>query len=354
MGSTVLCGKQASAFITKDGTKIYALFEATYEKNLSSRTPVWGCIAFGTYEAVLKGLYGSASICYGGMLQSSRGHIEPGNYLKAWGRELKQPVQLITDEPIELRVGSGISNCLDKSKWNDQREIFLKHQKYQQCEALDNGEKIHLTIDEDLDLLLDLFGAGKGMYAPWRIINRNMLMTLPNQDLAPTITRTNDVTHSYSCYRYKVPYDEIFLLSKDGGPLEIQLDPMFDWITISAYELALNDPAAGINAISTFSDMCKSAPPLPDNTRLHIRVNPDEVKVPVYSIECAQKMKAFANTETAEGSDFCIELNALADSEKGLLRFLKPAQYIVILPEVADVVQTTKVVEQFDMFAIFA
>lgn len=33
MGASVLCGKQASGFITKDGTKIYALFEATYEKN---------------------------------------------------------------------------------------------------------------------------------------------------------------------------------------------------------------------------------------------------------------------------------------------------------------------------------
>lgn len=83
MGATVVTGKAVAAFHhPTTGEVIYLAFEETYEKNCHPHTPRWDPRAIGTFEQVMKVLYGSAAACEGGMLQTRSGHTKPELYLK--------------------------------------------------------------------------------------------------------------------------------------------------------------------------------------------------------------------------------------------------------------------------------
>ena len=57
MGSTITVGKHAAAFRAADGLVYYALYEKTYESNVSPKTPRWSCVHFGTLDSAIKRIF---------------------------------------------------------------------------------------------------------------------------------------------------------------------------------------------------------------------------------------------------------------------------------------------------------
>ena len=106
MGSTITVGKHAAAFRAADGLVYYALYEKTYESNVSPKTPRWSCVHFGTLDSAIKRIFDLGSECEGGMLCGpAKRQILPENYIRAWLKLMKAP-QAMLERPVTLRTGS--------------------------------------------------------------------------------------------------------------------------------------------------------------------------------------------------------------------------------------------------------
>ena len=108
MGSTYSVGKAAGVIVDPStGGTYYALFEETFESNVSPRTPRWSAIHFGTERSCIEMIVKVSSACEGGMLKGSRGDILPENYIRQWRHALRDAGRL-SRTTISVTVGEGL------------------------------------------------------------------------------------------------------------------------------------------------------------------------------------------------------------------------------------------------------
>ena len=111
MGSIITVSKHAAAFRAADGLVYFALYEKTYESNVSPKTPRWSCIHFGTLDSAIRRIFDFGGSCEGGMLCGpARRPILPETYIGHWLRLMKAP-HAMPDRRVILRTGDGFANA---------------------------------------------------------------------------------------------------------------------------------------------------------------------------------------------------------------------------------------------------
>ncbi|PWD01973.1 hypothetical protein [Pseudomonas amygdali] len=169
MGATVTTGKLVAAFNNADGKTFYVLYEETYEKNVTPRTPRWGARAIGDLAAVMRIIFWSASSCEGGMLLGTGGrNITPEGYIAGWLKELENPVEL-DDFQFELSVSKGWSAVIGEDEF-----VKVKPQLEEVvggaalAKALEDGQTVGASLYADSEALGVIFN---GMHlGAWRIL----------------------------------------------------------------------------------------------------------------------------------------------------------------------------------------
>jgi hypothetical protein len=267
MGATVTTGKKASAFVQPDGAIVYILFESTYEKNCSPHTSHWGCIAIGYYEDVLQRIFLHASSCEGGMLQSRSGHIKPENYIAAWQRELAAPTEM-PNVAIQLKSGSSLYSTIPSSRLEETRIALTRLGRLDAFEAILVGE-VSVCLHDDIALILAVYGV-KGPLAPWRILAQGECLTAPQPHLAAPVR--NGSMSVLPARVYKLD-DQELVVQIGAAPWQHggwSYSVVGNYVTDVAYALELQKTGSAKRSISEFRDLCESAPPLPDGTRVQI------------------------------------------------------------------------------------
>lgn len=322
MGATVTCNKSIAAFKNAAGKHFYLAFEETYEKNVYPHTPRWSCIAFGTYQDVLKRIFAYASGCEGGCLQTRSGMTTPELYLKGWQKVFEKPVLFCTEYPQKLRIEKYWNTPLPEESWEKAKQVFLNHDREDLVSILSTvGGEISLSLVDDTDLFIDLYGVN-GVMSPWRIFSKHQCHTLANEDLRPTKPRGDFSNPKQQFLRYG---ENVFKLMPSNEWQEIGWDysVVSDYIKSTACEAELASPGIGISLITAFRQQVSNAPKLPMNTKVQITVDPDDIQS--YKVDYARK---FANRNGFdENSDaFTVDFDQLHVNERAQVLYLDSKQ----------------------------
>lgn len=110
MGATVTTRCAIQFVDTGNGIGFFML-EEKYEKNVYPHTPRWSFVGMGYREQILKQVFGYASDCYGGMLQSRSGPLSTPAYVKRWKKALDTatalPCSSMQVDVVDMEYGSG-------------------------------------------------------------------------------------------------------------------------------------------------------------------------------------------------------------------------------------------------------
>ncbi|MGH8159279.1 MAG: hypothetical protein ACREPQ_14255 [Rhodanobacter sp.] len=158
MSSTISVGRRAAAFRAND-VIYYALFETTFESNVSPKTPRECCVAFGTAAQVNAWILKAMASCVSGCLRRPGADFTPDGYLRSWRSALTAPLALL-DRDITITPD------------RDTLAAMRKHGYTTQAALLEQGLDCVLRLHADAGAAADLIGErsdGTGP-APWRVI----------------------------------------------------------------------------------------------------------------------------------------------------------------------------------------
>lgn len=273
MGATVTTGKTAAAFVKKDGTVVYVLFEKTYEKNCHPHTPRWSCWGVGEFKDILDRIFRGAAACEGGMLQGTHGHIRPESYITSWMTALKNPVAL-NNEDIHLKVGDSFYSSIPAADLEKVEEILAAIGLNAASEALRKGESIRLSLMDDADAVLALYGI-HGVIPPWKVFEHIAVGYIERPDMAPAFKE--GILPIPSVEVLKID-DENRLVRIDNGPWECwgwEYSAIGKYVTDVACKLEKEAYGMHKRAIKTFRNACASATNVPDDAVVSVQIEKD-------------------------------------------------------------------------------
>lgn len=277
MGSTILLAKSSAAFVRPDGQVVYALSEKTFESNVHPHTPHWSCFAFGTYDAVMKRVFGGAEACEGGYLKAgNRRDIRPESYISSWQLAMKTSVRL-DDMPIVLRRTGSYRGPVTNDKLDATVGILIRHGYTQAANALANGEQVELSLFADTDVLLALYGVG-GIYAPWMILTHAEWRTIVEPAFAPERRVETIVPPTMEVYSVKAPPGwNYYVVDCDGTrrAFSAEYSAVQYFIEKVAYPLEMKRTGCSGKLITAFREQCKNAPQLPLTAKVTVSLSPD-------------------------------------------------------------------------------
>lgn len=280
MGATVTCNKKIAAFKSPSGIVFYIAFEETYEKRDYPHTPKWQCIAFGTYQYVMKRIYLHASACEGGDLQTRSGHTTPENYLKSWFRAFNNPVRYDAEQPFKLKIDSQWSAPISKDAWPF---VEKKLHEINRRDLIDQlaipGQSIELSLTDDLTVFNALYGEN-GVIPPWRIFTINGCGELGYEDLRP-VSQTCSQPQARPHYQfYRLDSNNILQRTNDQLWVNVgwQYSVVGGFIKEIAYPVEMESTGSSLALITAFRMQIRNASALPEDTQVHITINPAGVE----------------------------------------------------------------------------
>ncbi len=270
MSSTITTAKRVGAILTNTGRIGYALFEQTYESNVSPVEPRWCCICVGYIETVLTRIFGLASHCEGGMLRSRHGRISPESYIKSWLSELQAPKRMHDREthlefsdrwssPLPLQKKDEVLAAFDKVGLGSLKDVVIER-------------GITVSLERDFALLDALYG-GIGIGA-WKYMGHSLSEYLGNAEEL-----------GYKPERKAAPKGEpeVFVRVGQEALLQRQKDRTFksvgwDYEVIGAFiegyaRLEIQYPGSYARAIRAFRAACQRANPVPADATARIRLS---------------------------------------------------------------------------------
>ena len=182
MGATVTCGVLAGAFAHSTGQTFYVLFENTYETNCYPHTPSWSCVHFGPLEATLRYIFRCASVCEGGCLKGTHGHITPETYIDRWMKALAAPHEM-PDTSLTLFSNASWRTPIPVENLDKLCEQMSDLGYGEHATTTRQGTHISLSLHADAPLIAALYAPYH--IAPWRVIDSYLRPT--NHPPAPAL-----------------------------------------------------------------------------------------------------------------------------------------------------------------------
>jgi hypothetical protein len=287
MGATVVTGKTVAAFRhPKTGEVIYLAFEETFEKNVYPHTPSWSPRAIGTFEQVMKVVYGSAAACEGGGLQIRSGHTKPETYLKSWRLCFSEPFQM-DDQEITLKLGGDSLYAPIPDKHVDTALATLERiGRHDLADALKSGSTVTVSLHRDPDVVLSLYGVDTEL-SLWKVIRGKHGLGHADETLAPAIAKRDVDMPTAVVYAVD---DENVVVSINGGVLKHmgwRYSAVGQYIRNVALPIELQRSFSVYKLIREFRDTCDAAPELPDSTIIAVTPAKGEHS---YYVENAKKL----------------------------------------------------------------
>lgn len=270
MGATITTGKRASAFAAPGGQIIYCLWEKSYEKNVYPHVSQWSAVILGTYEQVLRWIFLGAASCASGMLRSTRGDIDPQNYIDAWAREMAKPFPL-PDQDVVLYCGAGWSAPLPQDRRGAAEKLLTDAGRHDIAQALAADQKVALRLHGDAAALASLYGSGE--LGAWRILTR-----MPEEfdaprdpSLAPAQRRGALVVPVVRAW--KLDQDNLVISFDDGDPklMGWRYSATGTYLMQRVYQAELVCTGATKRFLAQWNQAVDAAAPLPGAARLHIK-----------------------------------------------------------------------------------
>jgi len=321
MSSTISMSRRAAAFRTAAGT-FFALFETTYESNVSPKVPHESCVAFGTAQQVNAWILGAMAACAGGMLRRPGGPFTPLGYLSGWQQEMAAPREL-PDHEVVLEVSDRFYATIPSPDACNQKDspamaiaILAEHGYADAAAAIRAGGKVTLRLHADAAVLAAIYGRKPdgAPVAPWRII-RPDYYSLRHRELAVASVR---VDHEPAL---PLLHSTGLTSPHDGSPIYAVQDPdgsvrlYEEWSVLNSFmcngavELECAKEGAGIAAAKALiAAMKREHPPLPDDAVLTFdlaRTNRD------YVTEFREHMGALATELDPDGNKVTTSAGAI-------------------------------------------
>lgn len=268
MGSTVLCGKAAAAFVRPDtGETIYVLSENTYEKNCYPHNPHWSVISIGNYRQVMKRVFMHAGVCEGGMLQSRSGWIKPENYIKDWQEHLSSPTNLVRET-----AKVSIRNLSDDKKASV-IDLFVQRGRTAEAELLQQAKTVTLNLIDDADLALSLLDED-GPLPLYRAISHATGTTVLKH-LGFNKSKEDTSLPKHRIWRVTGKTENV-VISKNGGPARNAgwvYSAVSAFIQDDVYPLEMACTGISKKLIPEFREACQQAPLLPQDSVININTD---------------------------------------------------------------------------------
>jgi hypothetical protein len=284
MGSTITVGKHAAAFRAADGLVYFALYEKTYESNVSPKTPRWSCIHFGTLDSAIQRIFDFGGSCEGGMLCGpARRKILPEKYIGHWLRLMKAP-HAMPDRRVTLRTGDGFANAFSSETCARGADVFNQAGFGFIADEIAQGNTVSPDLHAYAGPLARLW-ADKIVH-PWRIIEDGPCLdstTAPSLGYNPTPARAFTVRQVEA---YRADENNILMRDADGNwrIAGWAYSIVGDYVrSLGAEEQVL--PGSYRTRIEALRAALEAAPPLPEGTT--VRINPGE-----WTWRCSDEFRA--------------------------------------------------------------
>ena len=307
MGATVTTGKLAAAFRATSGCVFYVLYEETYEKNCHPHTPEWSCWCFGPIERVMNRIFSSASSCEGGMLQTRNGYITPEGYIASWLKILAEPIEFM-DRSILLKYGTAFYDSVNTQNVDDAIGALTEFGRQNLVADLSAGKSVSLEMYDDAELIAALLERAR--ISAWRILRScsTPLFGLINRDLGYTPAPVKEFEVTVPRF-LKIDGDNRLVQGDDG----IWRCRGWEYSIVGQYvsslvESELREPGSYRKRIKAFRDGIKSAPRIPEGTKVVV-----DLTIPLEREHSQRAVQAFPETfpvtRTATGYEVAVTLD---------------------------------------------
>jgi hypothetical protein len=278
MSYTVSTGKLVAALVRADGEIVYVLFERTHESNVFPQTPNWNCICIGTYSEVMLRVFRLATSCEGGSLKGSGNRdIKPENYIAGWQRELAEPVRM-DDCNITLKVGGQYSSLIKEDKVEDVISVLRQIGRNELADALRNDDRVVISLYQDVDVVLALFGVDK-MFSAWRVLNHSCTMTMRHPEFGPVPRIENSKPPMVRVLAAKGSiFTEMVVQVEDGVWQQWGADysALGKYMLEVVYPCEMKHTGCHKRLIANFRNACSTAQEVPDSTKLKLIRNAED------------------------------------------------------------------------------
>ena len=246
MGATVTTRKKVFAKEV-GGQVFYWLVEWTYEKNCYPHVAHESCVAFGRAEKVFPRMFGMASNCEGGMLQSPSGRISPEGYIRDWLKKMSNP-EVVVDKEVVLSVGQGWSTPIKDDQLADVALYLRSNGLADHATVLNDSRKALFSFNV-LEEMLALEYFANNVCSPWKIFHNlctNSDVFDASLGYVPGGEGTSSLLPAEVPKGMKVDNENYVLLSEDG---KLRLH---GWAYSIIGKFIQNEPArAGFNPMNS-------------------------------------------------------------------------------------------------------
>ncbi len=259
MSTTVLTNQSVGAY-EAEGKTNYTLWAETYEKNCYPHTPRWACVHVGDLQKTMEKIFGIASECEGGMIQSSKGRISPEAMIRRWLRELEVPVRQESAGTLWAKRIKGM-----KTEPAVREALSL----YGRLEEFDRQGYVHLDPQEDATLIRGLLE--KNLLVSWHLFDKP-----PATNAAPAPELGYIPPKSHSCTNemprmYQLGsgnFEPDLLVRNQIGEWE---NRGWAYLVVSNFvdnywRTELSNPGHFATSIREFREACQNAPKAPSGT----------------------------------------------------------------------------------------
>ena len=273
MGSTIVTNRCAAVFDNprNRGDHIWVLFEKCYESNVYPHTPHWSARMIGRIRETMRMIFEDAACCEGGMLRDRSGAITPETYIRRWYRALRHPVEM---PPMDIRVKREdfrsrfrmTSDPTDDERWAEFSVRMREHGRDDIPLALDADGEVVLSLHEDIELVLAIYGYGdgrRGLLAPWKAFGGEWAPERSAKSTIGYFPPGGQIPSPVIPRAYRID-DNALVMLEDG----VWLAAGWAYSAIGEYvrglwETELHAPGSYEVLIPPFREAIRSAPPLP-------------------------------------------------------------------------------------------
>ena len=280
MGSTIVTNRCAAVFDHPHnrGGLIWVLFEKCYESNVYPHTPHWSARMIGRTREALQLIFQDAACCEGGMLRDRAGSITPETYIRRWIRALRHPVQM---PQMDIRLTrKDLCNRFplpdeptDDAVWQEFCARMRTLGREDIPPALDGGREVTLSLHQDIDLVLAVYGYGqerRPLLGPWRAFGREWAPEQAPKSMTGYLPSGGQISSPVIPRAYRID-DNALVMPRDGTwrAAGWAYSAVGDYVK-GLWEQELHAPGSYQVLIPPYREAIKAAPLLPRGSEAEV------------------------------------------------------------------------------------
>lgn len=282
--STTFSTKKRVALTRDTGSQrlFAALFEETYESNITPQHPRWSAIFFGDIDAAREFVVHISAAVEGGCLQEPGRCATPSSYLKHW-REAFSEASTLEVQHLVLGFGRGFYQ-MDPDRRPDIERMLLAHDLHLGCTSSADIFTLDARAPFALETVAKILDQKWPSVYPWRLFEVGQCRTLRSPDALPVPLAQMGDTSSVAVFQLPLHQSfeplHVLVIGEQASCTGWAYSTMAAFIRRYVAPMERRSPGVAEGLIRRFRAELARCPLLPPDQTLRLRVSEDNWLMP--------------------------------------------------------------------------